>query len=109
MTKEISQRTPGSSSRMRTIGVSTFAGCAIGLGALSAVLAPTASADSSWWLFSGNDANIAGNNGNGNSSQYGFANGNIGNAQNNIPILSPNIASGIATNAAPAIGGAAVG
>ena len=92
-------KTRKSTTLNRTAAVGAIAGCALGFGALSAALAPIASADS-WWILSDNTTTI-GSNGNGNSNQFGgIANGNIGNAQNNVPILSPVTASGIATNAA---------
>ncbi len=101
-----------SKSRRRAVAITAVAGSAIGFGVLAALATPTAGADiqggDGWWLFSGTAAAI-GNNGNGNTNQFGGGNGNIINGQLNVPILSPVIAGGNAINAAPALGGLAVG
>ena len=100
----------------RTLAIGAIAGCAIGLGALAG--AGTAQADDceesgiacGWFsgILNGNAVPI-GTNGNGNTNQFGAVNGNIANGQLNVPILSPVIAGGNAVNAAPTLGGLAIG
>ena len=106
MANQRKTRKPRMAAKMnRAVAVGAIAGSSLGFGALAALAAPSAQADA-WWLFSDNGTFIGSTNGNGNSTQIGAVNGNIGNAQVNIPILSQSVAA--ATNAAPAIGGAAV-
>jgi hypothetical protein len=98
----------------RAVAVGAIATCTAGFGALAALAAPTAQADD-WWLLSGkdnhigNNATIFGTSGNGNTNQIGVGNGNIANGQISVPILSPVIAGGNAINAAPTVGGLAIG
>ena len=114
MIKDNKTREPGRLSR--TVAIGAIAGSALGLGALAG--AASAQADNcvdsgfgcGWFneVLSRNNNQI-GSNGNGITNQFGAANGNIANGQLNVPVLSPVIAGGNATNAAPTTGGAAVG
>lgn len=117
MSKHNRSRGPRSSAKLsRTLAMSAIAGCTVGLGVLAS--AATAQADDcvdsdlacGWFSDFLSDNNLQlGMNGNGNTNQIGIANGNIANGQLNIPILSPVIAGGNAVNAAPTLGGLAIG
>jgi hypothetical protein len=131
MGKHCKSRRTGTSARLnRALAIGALAGSTVGLGAFAAFNAPAASADDGVGaVANANDGGVAGpapgatpafapqiltrnntilgTNGNGNSTQLGLVNGNNLNGQLAVPIFSVNTGAG--TNAAPPLGGAAVG